>query len=157
MERERMEGEFKQCEVKIVAQLPWQCCALGSQSPWLLTLPRSPRPLLKTISLPISSCHFHIHHWPPFPYSSSSFFCQVVHLLRACGSHFNGYSRYCVLYNCDSMCVCLWVYFTHIVCYCHQVVLPKWLMHVYILSPTHTQAQTKPLYMKETEVRFLGC
>lgn len=68
MERERVEGVFKQCKVKIVAQLPWQCYALGGQSPWLLTLPRSPRPLLETISLPISYCHFRIHYSPPSLY-----------------------------------------------------------------------------------------
>lgn len=74
IERGRVEGVFKRCKVKIVAQLPWQRCALGSQSPWLLTLPRLPRPLLETISLPISYCRFHIHHSPPslFPFSSCS-------------------------------------------------------------------------------------
>lgn len=33
IERGRMEGGFEQCEVKIVAQLPWQHHALGGQSP----------------------------------------------------------------------------------------------------------------------------
>lgn len=72
IERGRVEGGFKQCKVKIVAQLPWQRRALGGQSPWLLTLPRSLGPLLKTISLPISSRHFHIHRLPPSLFSSCS-------------------------------------------------------------------------------------
>lgn len=63
MERGGVEAGFKQCEVKIVAQLPWQRRALGGQSIWLLTLPRSPWLLLKTIILPISLCRFHIHHF----------------------------------------------------------------------------------------------
>lgn len=78
-----MEGGFKQCKVKIVAQLPWQCSALGGQSPWLLTLPRSPGLLLQTISLPISSCHFPHSPSSPFPWSSS---CSARHFI-CCLSH----------------------------------------------------------------------
>lgn len=36
-------SRFKQCKVKIMAQLPWQRCALGGRNPWLLTPSRSPR------------------------------------------------------------------------------------------------------------------
>ncbi len=97
VERDRMEDGFKQCEVKIVAQLPWQRHALGGQSPWLLTLPRSPGLLLKTISLPVSSCHFHIHSSPPFPHlhSSCSRRCYICRLVY----------RHCVFYSCNSTCV----------------------------------------------------
>lgn len=130
-----MEGGFKQCEVKIVAQLPWQRRALGGQSPWLLTLPRSPGPLLKTISLPISSCHFHIHRSPPSPVPHSSFSARY-------GSHFNTVDI--VFSTTTTPHVCLWLYR-------QQVDAKVARVHIHSFTNAQTQAQTN---MKETEVTY---
>lgn len=112
-----MEPGFKQSEVMIVAQLPWQDRALGGQSPPTSRPARSPGLLLKTISLPISSCRFHIHHSPPPPA-----------LLGSSDAIFSLLSTLCFLRLLLHMCV--------FVCmlYCHQVA------HEHVQAPPSARA-----------------
>lgn len=120
-----MEGEFKQCKVKIVAQLPWQHRALGGQSPRLLTLPRLPGPLLKTISLLVSSCHFFIHSLVSFSLP------QFILILPCQVSHFNA------VFFVTALCV--------FACRCCSVLVPSWCCSECLMNVFSMDFQSKQI------------
>lgn len=90
-------SRFKQCKVKIMAQLPWQRCALGGRNPWLLTPSRSPRAPSQD-NYPPKFLSFQHSLLIPLPRTTS---CIVRWFMFCC---FRSCWTSSLLCNCNSTC-----------------------------------------------------